>query len=60
MFSDDDPRHPDWEMSRSTQRKFCIAVTVVAAAVVLFNLVADPPANRWAEKPYAETVLASK
>jgi hypothetical protein len=30
------------------------------AAVVLLNLIGGPPTSIWAEKPDAETVLASK
>ena len=58
--NDDDRRHPDWEMSRSVQRKFSIGVATVFAAVVLLNLIGGPPTSIWAEKPDAETVLASK
>jgi hypothetical protein len=57
---DDDPRHPDWEMNRSVQRKFSIGATLVFVAVLLLNLVGGPPNNVWAEKPDAETVVASK
>jgi hypothetical protein len=59
MFSDEDRRHPDWEMSRSIQRKFGIGVAIVFAMVVLLNLVGQP-ANMWAAKPDVESVLASQ
>jgi hypothetical protein len=59
MFSDEDRRHPDWEMSRSIQRKFGIGVAIVFAMVVLLNLVGQP-ANMWAAKPDVEAVLASQ
>jgi hypothetical protein len=59
MFSDQDRRHPDWEMSRSIQRKFGIGVAIVFAMVVLLNLVGQP-ANMWAAKPDVEAVLASQ
>jgi hypothetical protein len=59
MFSDEDRRHPDWEMSRSIQRKFSIGAAIIFAVVVLLNLVGQPD-NMWAEKPAAETVLASQ
>jgi hypothetical protein len=60
MFTDDDRRHPDWEMSRSVQRKFSIGTAVVFAVVVLLNLVGSQPTSIWAGKPDAETVIASK
>ena len=59
MFSDEDRRHPDWEMSRSFQRKFGIGVAIVFAMVVLLNLVGQP-AYMWAAKPDVEAVLASQ
>jgi hypothetical protein len=59
MFSDEDRRHPDWEMSRSTQRKFGIGVAIVFAVVVLLNLVGQP-ADMWATKPDVEAGLASR
>jgi len=59
MFSYEDRRHPDWEMSRSIQRKFGIGVAIVFAMVVLLNLVGQP-ANMWAAKPDVEAVLASQ
>ena len=59
MFTDENSRHSDWEMSRSIQRKFSIGAAIVFAVVVLLNLVGQP-ASMWAEKPAAETVLASK
>lgn len=59
MFSDEDRRHPDWEMGRSIQRKFSIAAAILFAVVVLLNLVGQP-ASMWAEKPATETVLASQ
>ncbi len=59
MFSEKDLRHPDWEMSRSIQRKFSIGAAIVFAMVVLLNLVGQP-ANMWAARPDAETVLASQ
>jgi hypothetical protein len=58
MFSEEDRGRPDWEMSRSIQRRFSIGAAIVFAVVVLLNLVGQPP-SMWAEKP-AETVLASK
>jgi hypothetical protein len=60
MFTDDDRRHPDWEMSRSAQRIFSIGAAIVFATVLLLNLVGSPEPNIWAEKPDAETKLASK
>lgn len=59
MFTDENSRHSDWEMSRSIQRKFSIGAAIVFAVVVLLNLVGQP-ANMWAAKPAAETVLASQ
>jgi hypothetical protein len=59
MFSDENSRHSDWEMSRSIQRKFSIGAAIVFAVVVLLNLVGQP-ADMWAAKPNAETVLASQ
>ncbi len=59
MFTDDNSPHPDWEMSRSIQRKFGIGAAIIFAVVVLLNLVGRP-ADIWAEKPAAETVLASQ
>jgi len=47
-------------MSRSVQRKFSIGTAVVFAAVVLLNLIGGPPTSIWAERPEAETVLASQ
>jgi hypothetical protein len=60
VFLDDDRRHPDWEMSRSVQRKFSIGTAVVFAAVVLLNLIGGQPTSIWADKPDAETMIASK
>ena len=59
MFTDENSRHPDWEMSRSIQRKFSIGAAIVFAVVVMLNLVGQP-ANMWAAKPAFETVLASQ
>jgi hypothetical protein len=59
MFTDENSRHSDWEMSRSIQRKFSIGAAIVFAVVVLLNLVGQP-ANMWAAKPGVETVLASQ
>jgi hypothetical protein len=58
VFTDDDRRHPEWEMSRSVQRKFSIATAVVFAAVALLNLIGGQPTSIWAEKP--DAVIASK
>jgi len=60
MFSDDDPQRPDWEMSRSKQRKLSIAVALVVAVVVLLNVIGSQPADRWAEKQDFETAMVSK
>ena len=59
MFTDENSRHSDWEMSRSIQRKFSIGSAIVFAVVVVLNLVGQP-ADIWAAKPNAETVLASQ
>ena len=59
MFTDENSRHSDWEMSRSIQRKFNIGSAIVFAVVVVLNLVGQP-ADIWAAKPNAETVLASQ
>jgi hypothetical protein len=59
MFSDENSRHPDWEMSRSIQRKFSIGAAIVFAVVVLLNLVGQP-ADMWTAKQVVETVLASQ
>jgi hypothetical protein len=59
MFTDENSRHSDWDMSRSIQRKFSIGAAIVFAVVVLLNLVGQP-ADIWAAKPAVETVLASQ
>jgi len=60
MFSADDPQRSDWEMNRSAQRKFSIAVALMVAIVVLLNVIGNQPADRWAEKQDFETAMVSK
>ena len=60
MFSADDPQPPDWELNRSAQRKFSMAVPLMIAVVVLSNVIGNQPADRWAEKQDFETAMVSK
>jgi hypothetical protein len=59
MFSENDKSPPDWEMNRSTQRKFSIGAAMILAVVVLLNLAADPRASIWVDsKPDVEALVA--
>ena len=61
MFSKEDTPHPDWEMRRSTQRKFSIATAIIFVVVVLLNMNSDQQASIWADqKPGVETLMASQ
>jgi hypothetical protein len=39
MFSEDDPKHPEWEMSQRSQSRFSIGVAVVFVVVLLLDFV---------------------
>jgi hypothetical protein len=58
MFSEDDPKHPEWEMSQRTQRRFSIGVAIVFAVVLLLDAVGGSPGHNWATNPSAEAVVA--
>lgn len=60
LFSEDDPKHPEWEMSERAQHWVSIGVAVVFAIVLLLDLVAGSQAHNWATTTNAEKVVALK